>query len=155
MPKKLYVISIDAHDRSTLEKIVSSGKSTAKEILRANILLNSDTSDCRIPVKTRELAALLNTSPTTIQNVRREFFKSGLDITLKRRKRESPPVSPKVDGEFEARLIALSCQQPPAGYAKWNLRLLADKCIELGYIESVSHMTVSRVLKKRTQASSE
>jgi len=148
MPKKLYDISICEHERSTLEKIVSSGKSTAKEILRANILLNSDTSEGRIPVKSRELASMLNTSSTTIQNVRKKYFEFGMEETIKRKKRESPPVSPKADGEFEARLIALSCQQPPEGYAKWNLRLLADKSVELGYIENVSRMTISRVLKK-------
>jgi len=148
MPKKLYDISISELERSALERIVSSGKSTAKEVLRANILLNSDTSDGRIPVKSRELAALLNTSSTTIQNVRREYFEFGMEETIKRKKRELPPVSPKVDGEFEAKLIALSCQQPPEGYASWNLRLLADKSVELGYIDNVSRMTISRVLKK-------
>jgi len=148
MPKKLYDIFIEGQERSMLEKIVSSGKSSAKEVLRANILLNSDSSNGRIPVRSRELAALLNTSTTTIQNVRRTYFNTNMDETIKRKKRETPPVPPKVDGEFEARLIALACQQPPEGYAKWNLRLLADKSIELGYIEAVSHMTISRVLKK-------
>ena len=149
MPKKLYDIFIEGQERSMLEKIVSSGKSSAKEVLRANILLNSDSSNGRIPVRSRELAALLNTSTTTIQNVRRTYFNTNMDETIKRKKRETPPVPPKVDGEFEARLIALACQQPPEGYAKWNLRLLADKSIELGYIEAVSHMTISRVLKKK------
>jgi hypothetical protein len=148
MPKKLYDISIEKRERSILEKIVSNGKSSAREMLRANILLNSDSSDGRVPVKARELAALLNTSPTTVQNVRREYSNSSMDETLKRKKRETPPVTPKVDGEFEAKLIALACQKPPKGYSKWNLRLLADKSVELGYIESVSHMTISRVLKK-------
>ena len=148
MPKKLYDIFIEGQERSMLEKIVSSGKSSAKEVLRANKLLNSDSSNGRIPVRSRELAALLNTSTTTIQNVRRTYFNTNMDETIKRKKRETPPVPPKVDGEFEARLIALACQQPPEGYAKWNLRLLADKSIELGYIEAVSHMTISRVLKK-------
>ena len=148
MPKKLYEISLEAQERALLESIVKAGKSPAKEVLRANILLNSDCSLGNTPVKTRELAVLLNTSPTTVQNVRKEYFNSNVDETIKRKKRETPPMPPKVDGEFEARLIALACQQPPEGYAKWTLRLLADKTIELGYIESVSHMTVSRVLKK-------
>jgi len=150
MPKKLYDISIDKQERRALEKIVSSGKSSAKEVLRSNILLNSDSSGGRVPVKTRDLATLLNTSTTTVQNVRKRYCNSSMDETIKRKKRETPPITPKVDGEFEARLIALACQQPPAGYAKWNLRLLADKSVELGYIGNVSHMTISRVLKKRT-----
>jgi len=148
MPKKLYDISIDKQERRALERIVSSGKSSAKEVLRANILLNSDSSGGRVPVKTRDLATLLNTSTTTVQNVRKRYCNSSMDETIKRKKREKPPITPKVDGEFEARLIALACQQPPAGYAKWNLRLLADKSVELGYIGNVSHMTISRVLKK-------
>ena len=148
MPKKLYDISIDKQERRALERIVSSGKSSAKEVLRSNILLNSDSSDGRVPVKSRDLASLLNTSTTTVQNVRRRYCNSSMDETIKRKKRETPPITPKVDGEFEARLIALACQQPPAGYAKWNLRLLADKSVELGYIGNVSHMTISRVLKK-------
>jgi len=148
MPKKLYDISINKQERSTLEKIVSSGKSSAKEVLRANIILNSDCSNGRVPVRSRELASLLNTSTTTIQNVRRKYFVTNMETAIIRKKRETPPVPPKVDGEFEARLIALACQNPPEGYAKWNLRLLADKTVELGYIESVSHMTISRVLKK-------
>ena len=148
MPKKLYDITIDKNERSALEKIVSSGKSSAKEVLRANIILNSDCSEGHVPVRLRELAALLNTSTTTIQNVRRGYYKSSMDATIQRKKRETPPVPPKIDGKFEARLIALACNDPPEGYAKWNLRLLADRTVELGYIDSVSHMTISRVLKK-------
>jgi Arc/MetJ-type ribon-helix-helix transcriptional regulator len=148
MPNKLYNISIGEQERRELEKIVSSGKYSSKEVLRANILLNSDSSGGRVPVKTRELASLLSTSTTTVQNVRRGYSNSSMEETIKRKKRETPPVAPKVDGEFEARLIALACQQPPEGYAKWNLRLLAEKSVELNYIDNVSHMTISRVLKK-------
>ena len=148
MPKKLYNISMSEQERQALKKIVSNGRSSAKEVLRANILLNSDGSGGRVPIKTRELAYLLNTSTTTVQNVRRGYSNTNMEETIKRKKRLTPPIAPKVDGVFEARLIALACQQPPEGYAKWNLRLLADKSVELGYIGNVSHMTISRVLKK-------
>jgi len=148
MPKRLYKISLSEQERASLEKTVRSGKSSAKAVLRANILLNSDSSESRTPIQARSLAALLNTSSTTVQNVRTAYANSGLEDTIRRKKRETPPVPPKVDGEYEARLIALACQQPPEGYAKWNLRLLADKSVELGYIDSISHMTVSRILKK-------
>ena len=147
MPKKLYDISLSDQERERLGKIVKSGKSSAREVLRANILLNSDCSEGHEPIKVRELATLLNTTTTTIQNVRRAYYKSSIDDTIARKKRKTPPIPPKVDGEYEARLIALACQQPPEGYAKWNLRLLADKSVELSYIESVSHMTVSCILK--------
>lgn len=148
MPRKLYNISLSGKERQMLEKIVRSGTYSAREVLRANILLNSDSSGKHVPVKTRELASLLNTSMTTVQKVRKEYSHSSLKETVYRKKRETPPVPPKVDGTFEAMLIALACQSPPEGYAKWNLRLLADKSVELGYIESISHMTVSRILKK-------
>lgn len=71
------------------------------------------------------------------------------------KKRETPPVEPKVTGDVEAHIIALACGDPPKGYAKWTLRLLADRSVKLGYIESISHMQVGRILKKRVQASSE
>ena len=148
MPKKFYDITINEQERRALERIIKNNDSTAKEVLRANILLNSDGAEGCTPVRARELATLLNTSTTTVQNVRREYCKSGINETIKRKKRGTPPVPAKVDGEFEARLIALACQQPPEGYAKWNLRLLSDKSVELGYINNVSHMTVSRILKK-------
>ena len=148
MPKKLYKITINKQDRSKLETIIKSGKHSAREVLRANILLNSDCSEGHSPLSVRELATLLKVSATTIQNVRREYYGSGIEKTIKRKKRETPPVRPKADGEFEAHLVALSCSDPPEGYDRWSVRLLADKCVELGYLESVSHMTVSRVLKK-------
>ena len=72
----------------------------------------------------------------------------GLEATVFRKKRATPPVPPKVTGDVEAHIIALACSEPPEGYSKWTLRLLADKCVELNYAESLSHVTVSRVLKK-------
>jgi hypothetical protein len=148
MPKKMYDITLSAQERSRLEKIIKTGASPAKEILRANILLQSDSADDRVPVNVRELATSLSTSPTTVQKVRREYATTGLGATLYRKKRDSPPVPPKVDGEFEARVIAISCQTPPEGYAKWSTRLIASKSVELGHIESVSHSTIASILKK-------
>jgi hypothetical protein len=77
-------------------------------------------------------------------------FETAADLSafLRHKRRETPPVPPKVTGELEARVIALACGAPPAGYAAWTLRLLADTCVELQYIDSLSHMTVSRLLKK-------
>ena len=148
MPKKVYEISLSAQERSMLNKITKTGSSSAKEILRANILLQSDSSNNNIPLNVRELAASLSTSPTTVQNVRKEYATTDLESTLHRKKRDSPPVPPKVDGAFEARVIAIACQDPPKGYAKWSTRLIANKSIELGYIDSVSHSTIAGILKK-------
>ena len=148
MPKKMYDINLSDRERSLLMRIVKTGTSSAKEILRANILLQSDSANDRIPVNVRELAATLSTSPTTVQKVRTEFATLGLEATLHRKKRGVPPVLPKVDGEFEARVIALACQDPPSGYAKWSTRMIASKSVELGYIDSVSHSTIASILKK-------
>ena len=95
-----------------------------------------------------KLAELLQTTTTTVQNVRRDYAGQGIDATLNRKKRETPPVPPKGDGEQEAHIIALCCSEPPAGYARWNLRLLADTCVELGYVYALSHTTIDRTLKK-------
>jgi hypothetical protein len=80
--------------------------------------------------------------------VRTSYANNGLATTLSRKKRATPPVAPKVTGDVEAHIIALACGNPPEGYEKWTLRLLADKCVELNYAESLSHMTVARILKK-------
>jgi hypothetical protein len=97
---------------------------------------------------TAEIATLFQTTSTTVQNVGTACAKNGLESALYRKKRATPPVPAKVDGEVEAHIIALCCTNPPKGYARWSVRLLADKCVELGYVDSISHMTVSRTLKK-------
>lgn len=148
MPKRVYFITLDNQERSILEKTIRCGKSPARVILRANILLNSDSANGSEPKEVRELANLLHTTPTTVQNVRTEYCRLGLEQTLQRKKRENPPISPKIDGNVEAHIIALACTDPPKGYSRWTLRLLADKTIKLGIIDEISHVSVDRVLKK-------
>ena len=87
-------------------------------------------------------------SRMTVQQVKQAYLSEGIDRVLNRKKRKTPPVPAKIDGDFEAHLIALCCSDPPEGYARWTVRLLADKTVELGYIDSISPMTISRVLKK-------
>ena len=140
------VVTSDA-DRKALQEVVSKGKSPAKAILRANILLASDRNNKK-HMTVAEIAETYHTTPTTVQNVRTSYANNGLEATIARKKRETPPVPPKVTGDVEAHIIALACGDPPEGYEKWTLRLLADKCVELNYAESLSHMTVSRILKK-------
>ena len=148
MPKKLYEVRLTAADQAALKKTVKSGTASARMILRANILLQSNVSNSSKPISTRDLALLLNTSPTTIQNVRKEYASSNLKNTLSRKKRETPPVPGKIDGEVEAHIIALACMDPPQGYSRWTLRLLADKTVALGIIDDISHVSVGKVLKK-------
>ena len=147
MPSVKYVIELSDADRKTLNDIVSKGQSPAKLILRANILLASDKNNKK-HMTVAEIANVFNTTPTTVQNVRTSYANFGLAATINRKKRETPPVPPKVTGDVEAHIIALACSEPPEGYSRWTVRLLADKCVELNYAESLSHMTVSRVLKK-------
>ena len=147
MPSVKYVIELSNSDRKTLNDIVSKGQSPAKVILRANILLASDRNNKK-HMTVAEIANAFNTTPTTVQNVRTSYANNGLEATINRKKRETPPVPPKVTGDVEAHIIALACSNPPEGYSRWTVRLLADKCVELNYAESLSHMTVSRVLKK-------
>ena len=147
MPSVKYIIELSDADRKALQDIISKGQSPAKTILRANILLASD-RDNEVHMTVAEIAKAYHTTPTTVQNVRTSYANNGLEATINRKKRSTPPVPAKVTGDVEAHIVALACSEPPEGYEKWSLRLLADKCVELNYAESLSHMTVARVLKK-------
>lgn len=147
MPSIKYVIELSNQEKVRLMEIVKKGNSPARTILRANILLASDKQNDRY-MTVSEIANAYRTTPTTVQTVRASYCKKGLEATITRKKRETPPIPAKVTGEVEAHIIALACGQPPEGYSRWTLRLLADKTVELGYIESISHVTVSNILKK-------
>ena len=147
MPAFKYVIELSEQDKTELLDIVTKGSSPARTILRANILLASDKHSEKY-LTVAEIANVYHTTPTTVQTVRTSYCEKGLEATINRKKRETPPVPAKVPGEVEAHVIALACGKPPEGYAKWTLRLLADKTVELGYITSISHVTVSNILKK-------
>ena len=138
MPSFKYVIELSDQDKATLMEIVKKGSSPARTILRANILLASDKRNDKY-MTVSEIADAYHTTPTTVQTVRTSYCEKGL---------ETPPIPAKVTGEVEAHVIALACGQPPEGYSKWTLRLLADRTVELGYIDSISHVTVSTILKK-------
>ena len=147
MPTIKYVIDLTDADRKTLKDIIAKGTTAARSILRANILLASDRHNKK-QMTVAQIAETYHTSPTTVQTVRMSYATDGLEATIKRKKRSTPPVPAKVTGEIEAHIIALACGTPPEVYSKWTLRLLADKCVELKLVESLSHTTVSRVLKK-------
>lgn len=147
MPSVKYLIELPASERKSLEDIVTKGKAPAKTILRANILLASDRNATR-RMTVAEIAEVYHTTPTTVQTVRSEYSQTGLSETINRKKRETPPVAPKVTGDVEAHIIALCCSEPPKGYSRWTVRLLATRCVELGYVESINYSTISRTLKK-------
>jgi len=147
MPSVKYLIELPDSERKIFTDIVIKGKSPAKKILRANILLASDRNAVR-QMTVAEIAEVYHTTPTTVQTVRTEYFQKGLESTISRKIRETPPVAPKVTGDVEAHIIALCCSEPPEGYSRWTVRLLADKSVELGYVDSINYSTISRTLKK-------
>jgi transposase len=148
---KKYIVALSEDERNTLVELTSKGKQRSQKILDALILLGCDEGDFQIERSTNEeIARVLNISMRKIDRVKKRFVEDGFDVALNRRKRSRIYVN-KADGEFEAHLIALSCSEPPDGFARWSLRLLADKVVELNYIDSISHETVRRILKKRNQ----
>ena len=142
-------IVLTAEQRKELEQFTKIGVHSARLIKRANIILLLDTSEGRKPVKWNEIALRENVSGPTINVVKRDFQKAeSVSDFLKRKKRLTPPIEPKVTGEVEARIIALACSPAPEGYSRWTVRKLASKSVEIGLIDSISYATVSRLLKK-------
>lgn len=142
-------ICLSEEDRRRLIAFVSSGTHSARLVRRAQIALSLDTSQGRTPVDDGTIAQIYNTTRQTVQNVKSDFLAAeSIDVFLSRKKRETPPVAPKITGDVEARMIALCCGEPPEGYARWTVRLVADKMVELEIVDSISPMSVSRTLKK-------
>jgi len=148
MPKVKYRFVLTQEERFELEAIVSKGKHNAQKVLSALILLNYD-ENAPTPRTLREqdIAEVLKVSAMKLHRVKQRFVEEGLQIALNGHKGQRA-YEKKADGELEAHLIALSCSTPPPGHVKWSLRLLADKVVELQYIDSISYETVRRVLKK-------
>ena len=142
-------IELTAKQRSVLEDIVSKGKAPAKEIRRANILLSADESDGRKRTKDVDIAKMLNVSIQTISTVKKTFINSSdTDKAIQRKQRETPPVPGKITGDIEAKITQIACSTPPEGHSRWTLRLIAEKAVELEYVDSISHTAVGTVLKK-------
>lgn len=141
-----YIVDLSGEERDYLESIVYKGRNAAGRLAKARILLKADDgwNDERI-------VEALGMSASTVLRVRRRFVEDGLEAAISRKKRERPPVAPIFDGEKEARLIQLACSEPPPGYARWSLRLLEKKVVELGIVEAASDSTIGRVLKKHSQ----
>ena len=145
---KKYVVTLTEEERKELCKITSKGNHRSQKMLNALILLGCDEGKFQKERSINEdLSRILNISMKKIDRVKKRFVEESLDVALNGRK-GSRVYAKKADGDFEAHLVALSCGDPPEGFARWSLRLLADQVVELGYIESVSHETVRRVLKK-------
>ena len=143
-----YKVTLTKEERQNLEKFSKTGTKAARSVLMARALLLVDAGE-HGPHLTEELVAqATGLSCRPIERLKKRFVEEGLDAALERKHRETPPTPVKFDGSFEARLIALACTDPPQGRARWTVRLLAEKAVELSITDSVSPMTVCNTFKK-------
>jgi hypothetical protein len=145
---KKYTVTLTKEERNNLKKIASKGKHKSQKVINALILLGCDEGKFQEKRSTNEeISRVLKIGMRKIDRIKKRFIEEGLEITLNGKK-GSRIYAKKADGDFEAHLIALSCSDPPKGFSRWSLRLLADKVVELEYIDQVSHETIRQVLKK-------
>lgn len=144
-----YIVQLEADERAELAAITQKGSHRSQKVINALVLLNCDKGKFNERYKTgAEIAGVLHISMRRVDRIKKRFVEKGLGAALGEQQGRRAKYLRKADGEFEAHLVALSCSEPPEGHAQWSLRLLADRAVELGYIESVSHETIRRVLKK-------
>ena len=139
---KKYIVSLTDTERAELRKLISSGKGAARRLSHARVLLKADQG-----LGDERIASEVEVGVATVERVRRRFVEEGLTASLDPRRPDKPRMR-KIDGEVEAHLIALACSPPPEGKARWTLRLLADRLVELEYLPEVSHETVRQALKQ-------
>jgi hypothetical protein len=142
-----YTIKLTKPEVEELRQIIDRGTHTSHTFRVAYILLNCDEGPYSDKVTNVHISKVLKVAMRTIDRVKKRFIEEGLEGVLERRP-SSRVYEKKADGDVEAKLVALCCSEPPKGYAKWSLRLLADKMVELDYVESISHVTVGGILKK-------
>lgn len=143
---KRFVVRLSEDERHALESLVAKGKAAARKLTRARILLKADCGSLGPCWTDRQISEALDVGLITVHRVRQSFVEDGLEGALIRR--PLPRRRSMLDGDQEAHLIALACGSPPAGRRRWTLRLLADRLVELGHVDHVSHETVRRTLKK-------
>jgi transposase len=144
---KTNIVTLTQAQRHQLKQLIAAGHGPARQLAHARILLKADQGPQGPGLPDAAIVQAVEVSLPTIQRVRQRFVKEGLEAALKRRLPRVPKAH-KLDGRQEAQLIALACSEPPAGQIRWTLRLLADKMVELAYVDTVSYGTVRRVLKK-------
>ena len=145
---KKYVVTLSAEERERLVKLINTGKSAARILMRARILLKADASEAGECWSDSKIAAALNTGINTVGLIRKQLVEEGLEAVLARKHSPASARRKVFDGAAEAKLIALACSAPPAGRARWTLRLLEDKVVELNIVERASDNTIGRTLKK-------
>lgn len=147
---KKYIVRLCAEERYNLEELINKGKTQAYKIKHANILLSIDADG---PCLSDEQAAkAFRCHLNTVRNVRKRFVEQGMESALERKRQEKPSVERLLDGEKEACLIRIACSEPPEGFARWTLKMLADELVSLEVVDSISYQTVRRTLKKTNYA---
>jgi transposase len=148
MPKKIYVVKLGAAERAELEAVVKKGKAAGWKIQRAQALLKCDQGPEGPAWIDERIAEAFGCARQSVENWREQAVEEGPLSLLERKKRQTPPTPYKLDGEQQAQLVKLACSQPPEGRARWTMRLLAERLVELQVVDEISHETVRRALKK-------
>lgn len=148
MKNKEIYLSIE--EQEYLKSIIRAGVHNSHEITRARVLLMLDRTGKHDHVRYKRTAESAGITAQAVYNMRDEFLENhDINSYLTRRKRETPPVKPKIDGKAEAQIIALACSEPPEGCSRWTVRLLAENVVELNYVNEISHTTIHKLLKKQ------
>ena len=144
-----YTVKLNKSEVEELNKVINKGSHTSQAFRAAYILLNCDKGDFSedAAIRNAEICKILKVGDRTIDRVKKKFFEEGFESVLERRPSAQNYIK-KVDGDLEAKLVTLCCSEPPEGFSKWSLRLLADKMAELNYVDYISHVTVGEMLKK-------
>jgi transposase len=145
--KKKYIVTLSREERRILREWLSRGKAAARKLMHARILLKADVSPGGPGWDDQKIAEGLEVGRATVERLRKAFVEEGLEAALERRQPRRQ-YRRKLDGDGEAHLVALACQAPPEGRSRWTLRLLADRLVQLEYVDAISYQTVHRTLKK-------
>ena len=144
--EKKYIVRLTDEERNVLRDVVKKLKGTSQKVRRAQALLKADADGPNWTDK--RIAEAFSCRTKTVENIRQRLVTNGFEIALNGKKRDTPPRQKLFDGEQEAEVIALRLGKPPKGFANWSLRLLAEHVVELGIVDSVSHETLRKTLKK-------
>ena len=144
------IIMLTEAEREKLKSYANTGKRSAKLIKRARVVLALDRSNKKDHLRINRICEQCEISRQGLNDIRNDYLTSeNIEKFLTRKKRETPPVPPKITGDVEAHIIAIACSEKPEGRARWTTQLIADKCVELNYVDSLSEISVRRTLKKR------
>lgn len=144
--KKKYIVTLTKEEQEELKEHVKKGKIAGYKIKHANILLKADEGEYGPKWPDARIAEAYNVHETTVRNIRIRFVEEGIEKALERKKQLNRRI--KIDGDAEAKLIAIACSNAPEGYSKWSVRLLAEKMVKMEIVEEISHTSVHNILKK-------